>query len=121
MPLGYFLFFYPFAMAHLGVNDLIDVVNDKVKGLKTVPVLYGTKRTVHWVLLFTAVHYATAVLFLRVLGAIALTGFAVGFVLLAAANYILLKKGSPEAGLKVLPLFHVTMLVYAGSIMLDSL
>ncbi len=28
----YFAFFYPFAMAHLGANDLIDVVNDRAQG-----------------------------------------------------------------------------------------
>lgn len=27
----YFVFFYPFAMAHLGANDLIDVANDRVR------------------------------------------------------------------------------------------
>jgi hypothetical protein len=27
---------------------------------------------------------------------------------------------TPEAGLRVLMLFHITMLVYAGSIILDS-
>jgi hypothetical protein len=37
-----------------------------------------------------------------------------------AANVVILKNKTPEAGLKVLPLFHVTMLVYAGSIGLDS-
>lgn len=28
----YFAFFYPFAMAHLGANDLIDVNNDRARG-----------------------------------------------------------------------------------------
>jgi len=121
LPFRYFLFFYPFALAHLGVNDLIDAANDEARGLKTIPLLCGTKRTIHWVLFFTAVHFVNAVLFLRVLGAFALVGFAVGFVLLAVANYILLKRRSAEAGLKVLPLFHATMLLYAGSIMLDSM
>ena len=31
----YFVFFYPFALAHLGVNDLIDEANDRARGLRT--------------------------------------------------------------------------------------
>jgi len=37
-----------------------------------------------------------------------------------AANGVILKNRTPEAALKMLPLFHVTMLLYAGSISLDS-
>jgi len=29
------LFFYPLALAHLGVNDISDVANDQVKKMKT--------------------------------------------------------------------------------------
>lgn len=119
-PLLYFLFFYPFAMAHLGVNDLIDIANDRARGLKTIPLLYGTKRTTCWILFFTAVHFVNAALFLRVMGVVASAGFGIGFMLLVVANFVLLKGKSAEAGLKVLPLFHATMLVYAGSIILDS-
>ena len=34
-----FLFFYPLALAHLGVNDLIDVRNDEAKKMNTIPTL----------------------------------------------------------------------------------
>jgi hypothetical protein len=37
-----------------------------------------------------------------------------------AANGVILKNRTPESALKVLPLFHVTMLLYALSISLDS-
>jgi len=119
-PLLYFLFFYPFAMVHLGVNDIIDIANDRERGLKTIPLLYGMKGTSYWVLFFTAMHFLSAALFLMVLGIIALAGFAVGFLLLLIANQILMKGKNPEAGLKALPFLHVTMLIYAASIILDS-
>jgi len=44
----YFVFFYPFALAHLGVNDLIDVANDRVRGMSTIPILYDIPRTTCW-------------------------------------------------------------------------
>jgi 4-hydroxybenzoate polyprenyltransferase len=61
-----------------------------------------------------------AFLFMTRLGWIGRAGLLIGLILLMAANIVILKKKTPEAGLKVLPLFHVTMLVYAGSIGLDS-
>ncbi|NMB79755.1 MAG: UbiA family prenyltransferase, partial [Methanomicrobiales archaeon] len=39
----YFVFFYPFALAHLGANDIIDVANDRARGMFSIPVLYGEK------------------------------------------------------------------------------
>ncbi|MFH0848957.1 MAG: UbiA family prenyltransferase [archaeon] len=120
-PLLYLLFFYPFAIAHLGVNDIVDIANDRAKGLKTIPVLFGMKGTTYWILLFTVMHYLSGAFFLKMLGTTALAGFSLGFVLLAIANYVLLKEKSAETGLRVLPLFHVTMLIYAGSIILNSI
>jgi len=117
----YFVFFYPFAEAHLGANDMIDIANDQARGLKTVPILYGMKGTSYWILLFTVLHYVGGGLFLTKLGMMPLVGFAIGFLLLAIVNYTLLKRNSPEAALKVLPLFHLTMLIYSGSIILGSL
>jgi 4-hydroxybenzoate polyprenyltransferase len=114
------LFFYPFVMVHLGINDIIDIANDQAKELKTVTVLYGIKGTNRWILGFTIVHFMTAILFFSRLGLAALAGFAAGFILLSIVNYKLLKANNAQARLKVLPLFHITLLVYAGSIMLDS-
>ena len=116
----YFVFFYPFALAHLGVNDLIDVANDRARGMSTIPILYDIPRTTYWIAGFTIIHAMMAFLFMTRLGWIGRAGLLIGLILLIAANGVILKYRTPEAGLKVLPLFHVTMLVYAGSIGLDS-
>ena len=113
------LFFYPLALAHLGVNDLIDVINDEAKQNKTIPILYGMKKTSYWILAFSITHFVTALIFLSVLGAVAIAGFAVGFALLTIGNYIIQKGKTADAGMKALPLFHVTMLIYALSIILQ--
>jgi 4-hydroxybenzoate polyprenyltransferase len=113
------LFFYPLALAHLGVNDIADVANDRVKEMKTVPVLYGINGAAYWVLIFTLIHFVTATIFLNVLGTVSLIGFSLGLILLAIANYIILKGKSAASGMKALPLFHVTMLIYALSIILE--
>lgn len=115
----YVLFFYPLAIAHLGLNDIIDVANDRVKKLKTIPVLFGMQGTTYWILFFSVIHLFTALLFLTVLGTITLIGFIVGFILLSIANYIILQGKSAQSGMKALPLFHVTMLIYAASIILE--
>jgi 4-hydroxybenzoate polyprenyltransferase len=115
----YFLFFYPFAMAHLGVNDLIDIQNDRARGMKTVTVFYGMRGSVYWVLGFSIVHIIMASLFLTRLGFVALAGFLLGFLVLAGANYLLIRGQSPEAGMKALPMFHGAMFIYIVSIILD--
>jgi 4-hydroxybenzoate polyprenyltransferase len=112
----FFIFFYPLALAHLGVNDIADTVNDRVKGLKTVPILYGMKGTAYWILGFTILHLLIAPFFLREVGNIALTSLGITAVLLVVVNYKILKEKSPQAGLRVLPLIHVTMLIYGISI-----
>lgn len=112
----FFIFFYPLALAHLGVNDIADIVNDRVKKLKTIPVLYGLKGTGYWVLGFTILHLLIAPFFLREMGTIALASLGVTAMLLGAVNYKILKEKSPQAGLRVLPLIHVTMLTYGISI-----
>jgi 4-hydroxybenzoate polyprenyltransferase len=116
VPLLYFLFFYPYAQAHLGMNDLIDVANDEVRGLKTPATLYGLRGTGYWVLGFTVLHFLGAVLFTSVLRPTAVFGVGVGLLLLIVANFAVQKSTTPESALKVLPLFHVAMLVYTASI-----
>jgi 4-hydroxybenzoate polyprenyltransferase len=119
VPLLYFLFFYPFAQAHLGMNDLIDVANDKVRGLKTIPILYGLKRTGQWVLGFTALHVVGALAFATVLKPTAIVGVFVGLLLLIVANLAVQRKPTPESALKVLPMFHVAMLIYTATIIIS--
>jgi 4-hydroxybenzoate polyprenyltransferase len=116
----YFLFFYPFAIAHLGVNDLIDVANDRIRGMRTISTLFGLSGTVTWIGGFTVLHAFTALLFASHLGMIGRAGILIGLFLLAVANTVIITRKTPDAGLKVLPLFHITMLVYAGSIALDA-
>jgi 4-hydroxybenzoate polyprenyltransferase len=116
----YFVFFYPFALAHLGVNDLIDVANDRVRGMSTLPILFDIPRTMYWILGFTVIHAMMAFLFMTRLGWIGRAGLLIGLIILMAANGVILKNRTPDAALKMLPLFHVTMLLYAGSISLDS-
>lgn len=112
-------FFYPLALAHLGVNDISDVANDRAKDMKTIPVLYGMKGTSYWILFFTIFHIATAVIFLTVLGTVAIIGFTVGFLLLSIGNYVIMKGKTAASGMKALPLFHITMLIYAITIILS--
>ena len=110
------LFFYPLALAHLGVNDLADVTNDQAKDMKTIPVLYGLKGTAYWVLIFTVFHIIAAIVFANILGLISFVGFGIGFFLLIVANYKILIGKNAEAAMKSLPLFHVTMLIYSITI-----
>ncbi|MDD4255774.1 MAG: UbiA family prenyltransferase, partial [Methanofollis sp.] len=116
----YFLFFYPYALAHLGANDLVDVTNDRARGMRTVPILYGTRAGVLWVSGFTAVHGGAALLFAGALGTVARAGLLVGFALLVVANLVILRGRTPEAAMRVLPLFHLAMVVYAAGMIVGA-
>lgn len=116
----YILFFYPWTLAHLAVNDFIDTENDRARGIKSIPVLYGTVGTLLWISGFTLVHYFTAFIFLKQVGDIALYGFLLGFLVLGFANYKLIKEKSQKAGLSALFLYHVSLVIYSASIILDS-
>ena len=117
----YFLFFFPFAQAHLGANDIIDFENDEARDLKTIPLLYGTRGTKHWILLFTVLHIGGAYLFMSVQGSIATIGIMVGILLLLGANLLIQRGRTPEDWLKALPLFHLAMLFYVASMIIDYL
>jgi 4-hydroxybenzoate polyprenyltransferase len=117
----YFLFFYPFAIAHLGVNDLIDVVNDKARGLQTISTLFGIPGTVTWIAGFTVLHAFMALLFAFRLSLISQVGILIGLLLLAGANAVIITQKTPDAGLKVLPVFHITMLIDAGAIAIGAM
>jgi 4-hydroxybenzoate polyprenyltransferase len=115
-----FLMFYPWAEAHLGVNDLADLVNDRARGMQTIPVLFGIDGCIMWITLFVLVHAATALALLVSLGGITRAGFAAGFLLLAVANLRIRKLRTPEAALGMLPLFHGSLILYAGALVLGS-
>ena len=117
----YFVFFYPFAMAHLGANDLIDVANDHAREMSTIPVLYDMERTAYWIAGFAVIHAMMAMLFMTQLGWISRYGIIAGLCLLVIANIVILKNKTPEATLRILPLFHVAMVLYAAGIGLQAL
>lgn len=112
----YFIFFFPFALAHLGANDLIDVANDRARGMKSIPVIFSTGSTAYWIAGFTVLHIVTALFFMTVLGGIARMGILAGLALLIYANTIIMREKTPDAALKVLPCFHVAMVLYAAGI-----
>jgi len=117
----FFLFFYPFALAHLGVNDLIDEANDRIKDLRTIPTIYDAERTRYWIAGFTIIHAMMASVFITRLGLVAQAGIYAGLVLLIIANIVILKEKTADAALKVLPLFHVAMVLYAAGICAGAL
>jgi 4-hydroxybenzoate polyprenyltransferase len=120
----YFIFFYPFALAHLGANDLIDIGNDRARGMNTIPVLYSQPGTAYWIAGFTTVTMVTAGLFMTKLGWIARTGIIGGLILMACASIVILKHryddDAPDAALRVLPCFHVAMVLFAAGIVLGA-
>lgn len=116
----YILFFYPWTLAHLAVNDFIDTENDRARGIKSIPVLYGTKGTLLWISGFTLMHCFIALIFLKYLGNIAFYGFLSGFLVLGFANYKFIREKSQKAGLFALFLYHISLVLYSGSIILDS-
>ena len=107
-----FLFFYPWALAHLAANDIVDVANDRARGMATIPVLYGMKGAAVWVVGFSIVHAMTALALGITLGPVALGGFLVGLILLGAATRLILKE---EAAMRALPLIHATLIIYAAA------
>ena len=115
----YFVFFYPFALAHLGVNDMADITNDRARDLKTIPVLYGMAGAARWVLVFSLFHGAAAALFAGLLGPLARAGLVAGLACVMVANLLLLRRPEEAIGLRVLPLFHGAMALYAGGIVVD--
>ena len=117
------IFLYPWALAHLATNDIIDVENDIVKDLKTVTVLYGKKGSLIWISLFTLLHIAALPIFLLFgnLNYFALGGFILATAILITANIILiLKNRSQKPNLIPLPMFHASLFIYTTSIIVDS-
>jgi 4-hydroxybenzoate polyprenyltransferase len=116
------LFLYPWAQAHLGVNDLGDYENDKAKNLKTITTLYGIKGNIKWIAYFTLIQIASATLLLILkLGFIALIGFSLSFFLLITANISLFKKQTQNIAIKMLPRYHASLLIYILSIIFNSI
>jgi 4-hydroxybenzoate polyprenyltransferase len=116
------LFLYPWAQAHLGINDLGDYENDKAKNLKTITILYGIKGNVKWIAYFSLINIGFALLLvLFKLGMIALIGFSLSFIILITTNIILIKNQTPNTALKLLPRYHASLLIYILSIIISSI
>jgi 4-hydroxybenzoate polyprenyltransferase len=119
MALLIFFFLYPWAQAHLGVNDLADLLNDRVRGMKTVPISLGILGNIAWIAIFSLIHAGTAFDLLQHLGPLAWAGCGAGLLLILVANLRIVKEKTPESALRALPLFHASLLVYAVSMIMD--
>lgn len=117
----YIVFFYPWTMVHLGLNDFIDFKNDIARDMKSITVIYGPKWTIFWISGFTLLHFLSGAFFLKQLGMIAHYGFFIAFSIIAVSNIYLWKEKSTEAGMRILPLLHLTLIIYAASIILDTI
>ena len=117
----YLLFMYPWALAHLGANDLVDIENDQAKELKTIAGLYGVKGNKLWVHVFSVIQLTTSAIFVFLdLGGVAIYGFAISWLLIIIANIKIMKGKEPKDWLKALPMFHASLLVYILSIIIQS-
>lgn len=85
------LFFSPWALAHLAVNDIADIANDRARGMATIPALYGMEGAATWVIGFAAVHALTALAPGFALGWIAFAGFGAGLALLGISGCLILR------------------------------
>ena len=111
-----FLFAYPLSLAYLGVTDLIDINKDIVRGMKTITVLYGVNRSILWIAFWTAVHCIAAFLFMVQLGGVSRAGILAGLIMACLANVMLLKNKSSETAIRILPLFQLSIVIYAISL-----
>jgi 4-hydroxybenzoate polyprenyltransferase len=118
----YILFIYPWALAHLGTNDIVDITNDEAKELKTIAGLYGIKGNKLWVNIFSVIQIITSAIFVLLdMRTIALIGFSIAWTLIIIANVIIIKSENSISRLKALPLFHATLLIYILSMITDSM
>jgi 4-hydroxybenzoate polyprenyltransferase len=117
----YLLFMYPWALAHLGANDLVDIENDQAKELKTITGLYGVKGNKLWVHVFSVTQLTTSAIFVFLdLGGVAIYGFVVSWLLIIIANIKIMRGKEPKDWLKALPMFHASLLIYILSIIIQS-
>ena len=117
----YLLFMYPWALAHLGANDIVDVKNDEAKQLKTITGLYGIKGNKIWVLAFSIAHLIPSAIFVILdLGGIAIYGFIISWILIITANIVIVKGRDSKTWLKALPLLHGSLLIYILTIIINS-
>lgn len=119
--MAYFLFFYPYTQAHLALNDIVDTVNDRARGLATVPVLFGERGTKLWMSGFTLIHLLFLALFLGKVGSVYRIGFMLGVLALLTSNVLVWRGSTPGQWIKALPFFHLSLLLYTLSMILPHL
>ena len=115
----YAAFFYPYTMIHLGLNDLIDVANDRVRGLNSITTMYGINGTIRWMQVFSIIHLIASFFFMPSFGLITTIAGGVGALLILSANMIIKKDPTLKTGLKILPMFHATLLIYSISMIAE--
>lgn len=114
-----FFYFYPYALAHLAANDLIDIKNDEARLMNSIPVLYGEAGAKKWVLGFTLMHLVTATMLVLGRGQVVTIGFLIGFALLLLSNWLISKESKREHKIIPLFLFHATLFIYCLAIILQ--
>lgn len=117
-----FILMYPWALAHLATNDIVDIENDEAKDLKTITVLYGVDGNLKWILSFSILHFISLPVFILLgeMSYIVLGGFVISLVILIVANIVLRRKKTAQSRLVTLPMFHASLFVYVFSIILDT-
>ncbi len=104
------------------MNDLVDVENDKSRGLKTVTVLYGEKGSANWVLAFTILHAMAALPFIAGMvgfSSVAAAGLVAELVLLMGANSLIRWRTTSTTALIALPVFHLAISLWAISVIVQ--
>ena len=111
LALRFFLAFYPWTLVHLGVNDLADLENDRARGLATIPVLYGTRGTAAWIGGWAALHLLLGAFFYPLLGPVPLAAWLAASLLLVIVAGKILADPTPQRGLAMLPVLHLSLLI----------
>ena len=114
----YLLYFYPYTHAHLGLNDIIDTLNDRARGLSTIPILFGEQKTKLWISTSTLIHLILLAYFLTRINGVYLRGFLSGVVALLISNILVWRGKTPREWLMALPFFHLSLLLYTLSLIL---
>jgi len=114
----YLLVFYPYTQAHLGLNDIIDTANDHARGLSTIPVMYGEKKTKLWISVSSLIHLFLLAFFLTKVNGVYTRGLILGAGSLLISNLLVWKGNSPKEWIRALPFFHLSLLIYTLSIIL---
>jgi len=116
----YGVFFYTFGEIHLGINDLSDHHNDIVRKMNTVTIMYGRHGNLTWILVFILLHLSLGLPHVVNIGGFVYAAYGFACLMLAYIFNRLKKETTPEEAHRVVPMFHLTMLVYMLSMMAQA-